>query len=62
MTALLEAQVDPFSLVRCPPREPPKRNALVAACTMSLSGTFETCRLHRATSAFEGNPEDICSD
>jgi hypothetical protein len=31
MTALLEAQVDPFSLVRCP--EPPKRNALVAACT-----------------------------
>jgi hypothetical protein len=26
---------------------------------MSLLGTFETCRLHRATSSFEGNPEDI---
>jgi len=26
---------------------------------MSLLGTFETCRLHRATSYFEGNPEDI---
>src|SRR6266849_407572 len=22
---------------------------------------FETCRLHRAMSAFRGNPEDICS-
>jgi hypothetical protein len=24
-------------------------------------GTFETWRLHRAMSAFEGNPENICS-
>jgi hypothetical protein len=29
---------------------------------MSVFGTFETCRLHRAMSAIEGNPEDICSD
>jgi hypothetical protein len=27
----------------------------------SVSGTFETCRLHRAMSAFRGNPEEICS-
>ncbi len=27
----------------------------------SALGTFETCRLHRAMSAFESNPEDICS-
>ena len=27
----------------------------------STHGTFETCRLHRAMSAFEGNPEVICS-
>jgi hypothetical protein len=24
-------------------------------------GTFETCRLHQAMSAFRANPEDICS-
>jgi putative ABC transport system substrate-binding protein len=24
-------------------------------------GTFETCRLHRAMSAFGGDPEDICA-
>jgi hypothetical protein len=24
--------------------------------------TFATCQLHRAMSAFRGNPEDICSD
>jgi hypothetical protein len=29
---------------------------------MSVLATFETGRLHRAMSAFEGNPEDICSD
>ena len=28
---------------------------------MSPLGTFETCRLYRAMSAFRGNPEDICS-
>jgi hypothetical protein len=28
---------------------------------MSPVGTFETCRVHRAMSAFRGNPEDICS-
>jgi predicted porin len=27
----------------------------------SASGAFETCRMHRAMSAFRGNPEDICS-
>jgi len=29
--------------------------------TMSAAGTFETCRPYRAMSAFECNPEDICS-
>ena len=29
---------------------------------MPASGTWETCRLHRARSAFGGNPEDNCSD
>ena len=28
---------------------------------ISCIGTFETCRLYRAMSAFRGNPEDICS-
>jgi len=30
-------------------------------CGMTAVGTFETCRLHWAMSAFGGNPEDICS-
>jgi Domain of unknown function (DUF1330) len=29
--------------------------------TASGFGTFDTCRLHWAMSAFRGNPEDICS-
>jgi hypothetical protein len=32
------------------------------ASSLRLLGTFETCLLHRVTSAFRGNPEDICSD
>jgi hypothetical protein len=35
--------------------------ALRKAVNVSAPGTFETCRLHRAMSAFESNPEDICS-
>ena len=31
------------------------------ALTTSACGTFETCRLYRAMSAFERNPDDICS-
>jgi hypothetical protein len=27
----------------------------------SPRGTFETCQLYRAMSAFKGSPEDICS-
>jgi len=34
---------------------------LVPAVYESAVGTFETCRLHRAMSAFESNPEDTCS-
>jgi hypothetical protein len=34
---------------------------LFAAVHESVVGTFETCRLHRAMSAFRSNPEDICS-
>ncbi len=34
---------------------------MFAAVRESGDGTFETCRLHRAMSAFRGNPEDICS-
>jgi hypothetical protein len=30
-------------------------------CSTSASGTFATCRLYRAMSAFWSNPEDICS-
>ena len=30
-------------------------------CWMSESGTFETCPLYRAMSAFRGNPEEMCS-
>jgi hypothetical protein len=29
---------------------------------MSAVGPFETCRQHRAMSAFSRNPEEICSD
>jgi hypothetical protein len=29
---------------------------------MSPLGTFATCQLYRAMSAFKGNAEDICSD
>src|ERR1700716_1175021 len=36
------------------------RSALRLSHT-SAPGTFETCRLYRAMSAFGGNPEDICS-
>jgi len=33
----------------------------VIEAATSVSGTFETCRLYRAMSAFECNPENICS-
>jgi hypothetical protein len=36
--------------------------ALFAAAHEFACGTFETCLLHRGTSAFRGNPEDIRSD
>ncbi len=32
------------------------------SATTSEIGTFETCQLYQAMSAFRGNPEDICSD
>jgi len=38
-----------------------QRKCVVGVLT-TASGTFETCLLHRATSAFRGNPEDNCSD
>jgi hypothetical protein len=34
---------------------------LFAAGVPDAVGTFATCRLLCATSAFEGNPDDICS-
>ena len=34
----------------------------LARSEMSESCTFETCGLYQATSVFECNPEDICSD
>jgi hypothetical protein len=33
-----------------------------AAVHESPPGTFATCQLNRAMSAFKGDPEDICSD
>jgi hypothetical protein len=38
-----------------------KKIAYLARAVMSAFGTFETCRLRRAMSAFKGNPEEICS-
>jgi len=34
---------------------------MFAAVHESVVGTFETCRLHRAMSEFEGKAENICS-
>jgi hypothetical protein len=35
--------------------------ASFAAMHESASGAFETCRMHRAMSEFEGKAENICS-
>jgi hypothetical protein len=35
---------------------------LIAAVHESVPGMFETCRLRRAMSEFEGKAENICSN
>src|SRR5216684_916481 len=55
-TTLRRSKAQRFSCAQC------RRGDEVFEWTaMSLIGTFATCQLHRAMSAFRGTPEDMCS-